>query len=159
MTATTAILTDARRRALEVMAAIHPRPARVSNATARTAGAGLVYWQSADSARRAGPRPSDRQRQPGAHGRRPHRLPLRRDRGAPVNRRLARLMAAVAEAGPRRRAIGASPAERQRFRRAEDRDLPTWPRKEDCPGCASTRDELGRLCIGFCGPECERRPA
>lgn len=45
---TTALLTDAKRRALEVMAATHPRPARVSNATARTAGAGLVYWQSAD---------------------------------------------------------------------------------------------------------------
>jgi hypothetical protein len=49
----TATLTPARRRAIEVMAAIHPRPARVSNTTmsnttTRTGGAGLVYWQSAD---------------------------------------------------------------------------------------------------------------
>ncbi len=45
---TTALLTDARRRALEVMALVHPRPARYSNATAKTSGAALVYWQSAD---------------------------------------------------------------------------------------------------------------
>ena len=47
-TAATLPLTRARRRALEVMAATHPRPARVSNTTARPAGAALVYWQSAD---------------------------------------------------------------------------------------------------------------
>jgi hypothetical protein len=46
--ATTTLLTPARRRALEVLAATHPRPARVSNTTARPAGAALVYWQSAD---------------------------------------------------------------------------------------------------------------
>ncbi len=45
---TTPLLTDAKRRALEVMAATHPRPARVSNATVNVAGAALVYWQSAD---------------------------------------------------------------------------------------------------------------
>jgi hypothetical protein len=41
-------LTPARRRALEVMAAVHPRPVRYSNATALTSGAGLVYWECAD---------------------------------------------------------------------------------------------------------------
>jgi hypothetical protein len=46
--ATTTLLTPARRRALEVLAATHPRPARVSNATTKAAGAALVYWQSAD---------------------------------------------------------------------------------------------------------------
>ncbi len=45
---TTVLLTAPRRRALEVLAATHPRPARVSNTTARTAGVALVYWQSAD---------------------------------------------------------------------------------------------------------------
>jgi hypothetical protein len=45
---TTALLTPARRRALEAMAATHPRPARVSNATVTTGGTALVYWQSAD---------------------------------------------------------------------------------------------------------------
>ncbi len=45
---TTALLTPARRRALEVLAATHPRPARVSNTTAAPPGAALVYWQSAD---------------------------------------------------------------------------------------------------------------
>lgn len=45
---TTPLLTPARRRALEVMAATHPRPARVSNSTTRTVGVALVYWQSAD---------------------------------------------------------------------------------------------------------------
>jgi hypothetical protein len=45
---TTTLLTPARRRALEVLAATHPRPARVSNTTTRTAGVALVYWQSAD---------------------------------------------------------------------------------------------------------------
>ncbi len=45
---TTTLLTPAKRRALEVLAATHPRPARVSNTTARTAGVALVYWQSAD---------------------------------------------------------------------------------------------------------------
>ncbi len=45
-----AALPPARRRALEAMAGAHPRPARVSNVTATTGGAGaaLVYWQSAD---------------------------------------------------------------------------------------------------------------
>lgn len=42
------LLTPARRRALEVMAATHPRPARVSNTTTKTAGVPLVYWQTAD---------------------------------------------------------------------------------------------------------------
>lgn len=41
-------LTPARRRALEVLAATHPRPARVSNTTTKTAGVALIYWQSAD---------------------------------------------------------------------------------------------------------------
>ena len=45
---TTTLLTPARRRALEVIAATHPRPARVSNVTTRTAGAPLVYWKTAD---------------------------------------------------------------------------------------------------------------
>lgn len=45
---TTTPLTDARRRALEVMAAGHPLPARVSNVTTRTAGTALIYWQTAD---------------------------------------------------------------------------------------------------------------
>jgi hypothetical protein len=73
-------------------------------------------------------------------------------------RRFSRaLLAAVAEASPRRpRTIGPSHAERRRFLRAEDRDMPTWPRKEAAKCCAATRDEYGRLCIGFCSPECER---
>ena len=49
-------------------------------------------------------------------------------------------------------------ARRSRNDRAENRLLPQWPRKsESC--CASTRDEYGRYCIGFCSPECERRPS
>lgn len=59
----------------------------------------------------------------------------------------------------RLRPIGPSHAEAQRRRRAEDRDLPQWPRKSAVACCAATRDEYGRLCIGWCGPECERRPA
>ncbi len=46
--AATTLLTPPRRRALEVLAATHPRPARVSNTTTKTAGVALVYWQSAD---------------------------------------------------------------------------------------------------------------
>ena len=44
-------LTPARRRALEVIAATHPRPARYSNSTsASTEGAkvALIHWQAAD---------------------------------------------------------------------------------------------------------------
>jgi hypothetical protein len=76
-----------------------------------------------------------------------------------VNRRLARLMAAVSESY--RRPIGASPAERQRFRRAEDRDMPVVVRKSDCPGCIAARDAdpHGRWPVGDCGPECLRRAA
>jgi hypothetical protein len=72
-----------------------------------------------------------------------------------VNRRLARLMAAVAESY--RRPVGLSPAERQRFRRAEDRDLPVVVRKSDCPGCIAARDADEP--VGDCGPECLRRAA
>lgn len=45
--------------------------------------------------------------------------------------------------------------------RAADRaeNLPQWPRKSEVPCCAATRDDLGRLCVGFCGPACRRRPA
>jgi hypothetical protein len=54
----TATLTPARRRALEVMAAIHPRPARVSNVTAGPVrgerASALVYWQSVDWLRSQG---------------------------------------------------------------------------------------------------------
>lgn len=35
---------------------------------------------------------------------------------------------------------------------------PVPSRKEDRACCAATRDEMGRLCIGWCGPECEGRP-
>jgi hypothetical protein len=73
------------------------------------------------------------------------------------------LMAAVAEANPRRqRHIGPSRAEQQRARRAEDRDLPpAYPCKQDCPGCVAARDadEFGRYPIGDCGPDCRRRAA
>jgi hypothetical protein len=31
-------------------------------------------------------------------------------------------------------------------------------RKDIAPCCTSKRDSLGRLPIGYCGPECERRP-
>lgn len=48
-------------------------------------------------------------------------------------------------------------AAQSRERRAEDRDLPRWPRKEAVRCCLATRDSEGRLCIGLCGPECERR--
>lgn len=45
--------------------------------------------------------------------------------------------------------------------RAMDRpeNLPQWPRKEAAACCLATRDALGRLCVGFCGPECRRQPA
>lgn len=33
------------------------------------------------------------------------------------------------------------------------------PRKEDAPCCVAKRDVLGRLPIGYCGPDCVRRPA
>lgn len=45
---TTSLLNKPRRRALEVMAATHPRPGRVSNATTTAGGTALVYWQLAD---------------------------------------------------------------------------------------------------------------
>ncbi len=77
-----------------------------------------------------------------------------------MKRRFSRaLLAVTAEASLRLRPIGPSPAEAQRRRRAEDRDLPAWPRKSAYPCCAATRDELGRLCIGDCGPDCLRRAA
>jgi hypothetical protein len=31
-------------------------------------------------------------------------------------------------------------------------------RKDIAPCCNAKRDSLGRLPIGYCGPECERRP-
>ena len=36
---------------------------------------------------------------------------------------------------------------------------PASPSKESYACCAATRDAYGRLCIGWCGPDCERRPA
>lgn len=36
--------------------------------------------------------------------------------------------------------------------------LPEQIAKEDAPCCAATRDQFGRYCIGFCSPECIRRP-
>ncbi len=78
----------------------------------------------------------------------------------PVRRFSSALMAAAAEARPRRlRPIGPSRNEVQRLRRAEDRDLPTWPRKEMAACCLARRLPDGRPVIGFCSPECERRPA
>ncbi len=69
----------------------------------------------------------------------------------------SRLMAATVE---RLRPIGLSHTEAQRFRRAEARDdVPVWPRKESFACCAATRDEMGRLCVGDCGPDCLRRAA
>lgn len=35
-------------------------------------------------------------------------------------------------------------------------DLP--PRKEDAACCVARRDDVGRLPIGFCSPDCVRRP-
>lgn len=49
-------------------------------------------------------------------------------------------------------------AQASRIRRAEDRDLPQWPRKESAKCCVSKIDDLGRLPIGYCSPVCERRP-
>lgn len=62
---------------------------------------------------------------------------------------------------PRRRPIGPSRNERQRDRRAEDRDLPIFPRKADCPGCVAAReaDSENRWPVGDCGPDCRRRTA
>lgn len=66
------------------------------------------------------------------------------------------LLVATAE---RLRTIAPSHADVSRRRRAEDRDLPALKRKSEYPCCAATRDELGRLCIGDCGPDCLRRAA
>ncbi len=46
----TALLTPARRRALEVLAAAHPRPGRYSNETKRggDTNVALLHWQAAD---------------------------------------------------------------------------------------------------------------
>lgn len=35
--------------------------------------------------------------------------------------------------------------------------VPTWPKRDECPGCAAGRDALGRLPVGFCGPDCLAR--
>jgi hypothetical protein len=32
------------------------------------------------------------------------------------------------------------------------------PRKEECNCACGVKDELGRYPIGWCGPDCERRP-
>lgn len=32
------------------------------------------------------------------------------------------------------------------------------PRKEQAPCCQQRRDHLGRLPVGFCSPDCIRRP-
>lgn len=34
----------------------------------------------------------------------------------------------------------------------------TRPPKDEAECCNAKRDALGRLPIGYCGPECERRP-
>lgn len=34
---------------------------------------------------------------------------------------------------------------------------PAWRRKEDCPGCLTLRDELGRMKPGLCSPNCMMR--
>lgn len=36
--------------------------------------------------------------------------------------------------------------------------LPVMTHKEDAACCISRRDDQGRLPIGFCGPDCIRRP-
>lgn len=36
-------------------------------------------------------------------------------------------------------------------------NAPTFTRKEDAPCCVAQKDSLGRLPIGFCGPDCIRR--
>jgi len=48
----------------------------------------------------------------------------------------------------------------QRRRRLRVRDLPMafGARKENSACCLSRRDEYGRFPIGWCGPDCERRP-
>lgn len=50
MAGTTPLLTPARRRALEVLAATHPRPGRYSNETkiGSDTRAPLIHWQAAD---------------------------------------------------------------------------------------------------------------
>lgn len=45
---------------------------------------------------------------------------------------------------------------KHRQRRTIPADLP--PRKEQAACCQARLDALGRPPIGFCGPECERRP-
>lgn len=34
-----------------------------------------------------------------------------------------------------------------------------WVSRDECPSCNAQRDQLGRLPIGFCGPECLARLA
>jgi hypothetical protein len=36
---------------------------------------------------------------------------------------------------------------------------PVWVSRDDCPTCQLQRDELGRLPIGHCGPDCIARKA
>jgi hypothetical protein len=36
-------------------------------------------------------------------------------------------------------------------------EMVEWSHKEDCPGCVKKRDKLGRMPIGFCGPDCLMR--
>lgn len=45
--------------------------------------------------------------------------------------------------------------------RQHQRDVavPIPPRKEDAPCCQARLDELGRPPLGFCSPDCIRRPA
>jgi len=59
---------------------------------------------------------------------------------------------------PQRRALR-SFVRRADIRRAAERAAEERPPKETFPCCAATRDEYGRLCIGYCGPDCLRRPA
>lgn len=60
------------------------------------------------------------------------------------------------------RFIPQSHAERQRIRRAEDRDdRPAFVRKAECPGCVAARDadRFDRWPVGDCSPACLRRAA
>lgn len=53
-----------------------------------------------------------------------------------------------------------SKAQRDVLRAAAARAANGWPlEKHEWPCCAATQDELGRLCIGDCGPDCLRRAA
>jgi hypothetical protein len=36
---------------------------------------------------------------------------------------------------------------------------PVWVSRDDCPTCQLQRDDVGRLPIGFCGPDCIARKA